>query len=76
MKSDAVFKGYFTAELAEFIENFGDDMDESPYWQYHDPESVPGRLKQAGLLFAGKLDEQEGAGAPKVPVGGCAGEGL
>jgi tetratricopeptide (TPR) repeat protein len=49
---------------AEFTEKFGDDMDESPYWQYHDPESIPGRLKQAGLLFAGKLDGQEVAFIP------------
>jgi tetratricopeptide (TPR) repeat protein len=49
---------------AEFTEKFGDDMDESPFWQYHDPESLPGRLKRAGLLFVGKLDEQEAAFIP------------
>jgi len=49
---------------AEFTNKFGDDMDESPYWRYHDPESIPGRLKRAGLLFAGKLDDQEVAFIP------------
>ena len=49
---------------ADFTEKFGDDMDESPYWQYHDPESIPGRLKWAGLLFAGKLEEQQVAFIP------------
>ncbi len=48
----------------EFIEQFGDDMDESPWWNYHDPESIPGRLKCAGLLFVGKLDGQESAFIP------------
>ena len=49
---------------AEFIEKFGDDMDEAPYWKYHDPESVPGRLKWAGLLFTGKVDGREVAFIP------------
>jgi tetratricopeptide (TPR) repeat protein len=49
---------------AEFTEKFGDDMDESPYWRYGDPESIPGRLKLAGLIFAGKLDGQEVAFIP------------
>jgi hypothetical protein len=40
----------------EFTQRFGDDMDESPYWQWHEPESLPGKLKRAGLLFAGTLD--------------------
>jgi len=48
----------------EFTNKFGDDMDESPYWRYHDPESIPGRLKRAGLLFAGKLGGQEVAFIP------------
>jgi tetratricopeptide (TPR) repeat protein len=48
----------------EFIGKFGDDMDESPWWNYHDPESIPGRLKCAGLLHVGKLDGQESAFIP------------
>ncbi|MEW5830266.1 MAG: hypothetical protein AB1846_15360 [Chloroflexota bacterium] len=48
----------------QFIEKFGDDMDESDYWKYHEPESIPGRLKRAGLLFVGKLNGQEVAFIP------------
>jgi tetratricopeptide (TPR) repeat protein len=39
----------------EFTQRFGDDMDESPYWQYHEPVSLPGRLKRMGLLHVGTL---------------------
>jgi tetratricopeptide (TPR) repeat protein len=49
----------------EFNQKFGDDMDESPYWRYHDPESLPGRLKMAGLLFTGTLN---GAHVAFIPV--------
>lgn len=48
----------------EFTAQFGDDWDESPWWKYHDPESVPGRLKLAGLLYAGTLDQQQVAFIP------------
>lgn len=40
----------------EFMQRFGDDMDESPYWQWHEPVSLPGRLKRTGLLHVGTLD--------------------
>jgi hypothetical protein len=40
----------------EFTGRYGDDFDESPYWQYHEPESIPGRLRMAGLLAVGTLD--------------------
>ncbi|MEW6401755.1 MAG: hypothetical protein AB1649_08145 [Chloroflexota bacterium] len=49
---------------AEFTQKFGDDMDESAYWRYNEPESIPGRLKMSGLLFTGKLDGQEVALIP------------
>jgi hypothetical protein len=39
-----------------FIKKFGDDMDEPSLWIYHEPESLPGRLKQTGLLFVGTLE--------------------
>jgi tetratricopeptide (TPR) repeat protein len=42
-----------------FDQKFGNDLDESPYWHYHEPESVMGRLRVHGLLVevtvAGKL---------------------
>lgn len=34
----------------EFDRKYGNDQDESPYWQYHDPETVMGRLRAHGLL--------------------------
>lgn len=48
----------------EFTNKYGDDMDESPFWKYHEPKSVPGRLKRAALLFAGALDDQRVAFIP------------
>jgi tetratricopeptide (TPR) repeat protein len=40
----------------EFTQKYGDDMDESPYWQYHEPVTLPGRLKRTGLLHVGTLE--------------------
>jgi tetratricopeptide (TPR) repeat protein len=48
----------------DFTAKFGDDLDESPWWKYHDPESIPGRLKLAGLLYAGTLEGQQVAFLP------------
>ncbi|MBN2385588.1 MAG: tetratricopeptide repeat protein [Anaerolineales bacterium] len=39
----------------DFTQRFGDDIDESPHWQWHEPESLPGRLKRTGLLHVGAL---------------------
>lgn len=43
----------------EFIEKYGDDSDESPYWNYHEPGSVIGRLRRAGFLAKGTLDDEQ-----------------
>ncbi len=40
----------------EFNKRYGDDIDESPYWQYHEPETIPGRLRMTGLLAVGTFD--------------------
>jgi uncharacterized protein HemY len=48
----------------EFTQRFGDDMDESPYWQWHEPVSLPGRLKRVGLLHVGTLDGSQVAFIP------------
>lgn len=48
----------------EFTQRFGDDMDESPYWQWHAPESLPGRLKRTGLLHVGMLHDSQVAFIP------------
>jgi len=49
---------------SEFTQKFGDDMDESPYWQWHEPVSLPGRLKRMGLLHVGTLNETQVAFIP------------
>lgn len=49
----------------KFTEQFGDDFDESPYWQWHEPESVPGVLRMVGLLAVGTLDGEQVALIPK-----------
>lgn len=41
-----------------FTERFGDIYDESPHWQYHIPETIPGRLQMLGFLAIGTLDNQ------------------
>jgi len=43
---------------SEFIDRYGDDMEESPYWQYHTPETIPGRLRMMQFLAVGALDGQ------------------
>jgi len=49
---------------AEFTTRFGDDFDESPYWRWHDPETVPGVLRMLGLMTVGSLDGGEVAFIP------------
>lgn len=39
-----------TLEWDLFDQEFGNDLDDSPYWNYHEPESVMGRLRSHGLL--------------------------
>ncbi len=34
-----------------FDEAYDNDLDDSPYWQYHEPESIMGTLRSHGLLF-------------------------
>ena len=49
----------------DFIVRFEDDFDESPYWQYHEPETIPGRLRMTGLLAVGTLDGEQVALIPR-----------
>jgi hypothetical protein len=49
---------------AEFTARFEDDFDESPYWQWHDPETVPGVLRMFGFMTVGTLDGREVAFIP------------
>jgi Flp pilus assembly protein TadD len=39
-----------TMPWADFEAHYGNDLEESPAWQYHKPETVMGRLRLHGLL--------------------------
>jgi hypothetical protein len=40
----------------EFASRYDHDLDESPYWIYHRPETIMGRLRFFGLLCDGTVD--------------------
>jgi|GEM_PF-3198310 tetratricopeptide (TPR) repeat protein len=42
--------------LKDFTDKYGSDEEESPYWNYHKPETIIGRLGQAGFLAKGTLN--------------------
>jgi len=48
----------------EFATKYGSDLDESPFWKYHEPQTVLGCLKRAALLFTGTMDDQRVAFIP------------
>jgi tetratricopeptide (TPR) repeat protein len=48
----------------EFIHKYGDDMEESTSWDFHEPESIPGRLRRSALFYSGMLDDQQVAFIP------------
>jgi len=48
----------------EFVQKYGDDMNESVYWNYHDPQSISGRLRMSGLFYSGMLEGQPVAFIP------------
>ncbi|MBK6645347.1 MAG: hypothetical protein IPG44_06275 [Anaerolineales bacterium] len=41
--------------FAAFSEKWGNDLEESTYWQYHKPKTVMGRLRLSALLAKGTL---------------------
>jgi tetratricopeptide (TPR) repeat protein len=43
----------------EFTDKYGDDSEESPYWNYHEPESVVGCLRRSGFLAKGTLNGEQ-----------------
>jgi tetratricopeptide (TPR) repeat protein len=49
--------------LKDFTDKYGSDEEESPYWNYHKPETIIGRLGQAGIFAKGTLN-----GVPVVLV--------
>jgi tetratricopeptide (TPR) repeat protein len=40
----------------EFAVKYGDDLEESPYWEYHEPETIMGRLRLRGLIVEADVD--------------------
>lgn len=40
----------------DFDACYGNDLEESPHWQYHEPESVMGNLRARGLLVESTVD--------------------
>jgi tetratricopeptide (TPR) repeat protein len=48
----------------EFVHKYGDDTEESITWDYHEPQSIPGRLRRSGLFYTGTLDGQQLAFIP------------
>lgn len=48
----------------EFVHKFGDDQDESVYWDYHEPQSIPGRLRRSGLFYTGTVEDAPAAFIP------------
>jgi hypothetical protein len=40
----------------EFDAGYGNDLEESRYWQYHVPETTMGRLRLRGLLVESTVD--------------------
>ena len=50
---DFVLEQGGTVSWEDFSERFGNDREESPYWQWSEPRSTMGLLRVCGLLFAG-----------------------
>ena len=43
----------------EFSGKYGGDLEESPYWKWHSPKTVMGRLKARGLIGEGSFEGRE-----------------
>ena len=41
-----------------FDAQYGNDLEESQYWQYHEPETTMGRLRLRGLLVETTVDDE------------------
>jgi len=47
-----------TMVWSQFDDQFGNDLEDSPHWQYHDPETVMGRLRFRGLLVEAMVEDK------------------
>ncbi|MBN1217803.1 MAG: tetratricopeptide repeat protein [Anaerolineae bacterium] len=43
---------------SKFDADYGNDLDESAYWNYHEPKTIMGRLRQRGLLAEATVDDE------------------
>ncbi len=48
----------------EFTRKYGDETRDSTVWNYHEPTSIPGRLRMSGLFYSGALEGQTVAFIP------------
>lgn len=55
---DLMFKGSLMP-WEEFVEKHGGDLEESPYWNWHPPKTVIGRLKARGLIAEGSYEGRD-----------------
>jgi len=55
---DLMFKGSLMP-WEEFGEKHGGDLEESPYWNWHPPKTVMGRLKARGLIAEGSYEGRD-----------------
>ncbi|MEM3490350.1 MAG: tetratricopeptide repeat protein [Nitrososphaerota archaeon] len=62
--TDLMFKGG-AMPWEEFAEKYGNDIEESIYWNWHPPETLMGRLKATGLIAEGSLNGKEWIIIPK-----------
>jgi len=47
-----------TMVWSRFDDQFGDDLEESPHWQYHEPGTAMGRLRLRGLLVEAMVEDE------------------
>jgi hypothetical protein len=52
----AVMRQGGTMPWQDFDARYDNDLDESPYWNWHQPESVMGRLRLHGLLVGAQVE--------------------
>jgi predicted Zn-dependent protease len=48
----------------DFVVRYGSGEEEPVHWQYHEPQSIPGRLRRSGLFFTGLLEGEQVAFIP------------
>jgi hypothetical protein len=52
----AILEGGGSLAWTEFDARYGNDLEESPYWQYHESKTLMGRLRARGLVVEATAD--------------------